>query len=583
MNGIGLIYFLLGILLCYGARLYPRGVFNEESTSREQTKALTGIMTMGVMLHHLAQKIQVSRNLTYVRATGLDFFTNVGFLLVAVFFFCSGLGLYKSVQNKPDYLKGFVRRRVLLIAVAFYLSEWIYTAVRLLMGQRMDLSTILWYLSGLRMANKYSWYVIVIPFFYLAFWAAFRFCKRKGLAIFWVFAFTLAYTVAGTLIDHQNIWWMQGEWWYNSVILFPLGLLFGKCEAQVTRFFRKGYWIWLLVSAALVILLYLQSDWLLLHRWGYYRVGTRLKVPYRLLSAGCQWLVCIAFVAFCFLLMMKVRIGNKALAWLGSYSLEFYLLHGLFVELFGYDFMNSARSLVQIKIVPLYAAAVIACTVPAVMGFRWVCRKIHRLLIRERKEPLPQPTETEGSGPEKIRFLQIKLKALMSLPKTKKYARIALLPLLFLIMFGAYALLSGDKSSAIVVGGLKLVPPAGYTQTYTDSRYAKWKYTGKDKNPGVLILDRDIMGNYAQKFYTVEEVMESCGDWMTDMELYENPQGIQIVRGYSTKYSEYPDRRYYVECSKNVFLLTMIEDSRYYSVADCEAVMQEVADSLCRE
>ena len=123
MNGIGLIYFLLGILLCYGARLYPRGVFNEESTSREQTKALTGIMTMGVMLHHLAQKIQASRNLTYVQATGLDFFTNVGFLLVAVFFFCSGLGLYKSVQNKPDYLKGFVRRRVLLIAVAFYLSH----------------------------------------------------------------------------------------------------------------------------------------------------------------------------------------------------------------------------------------------------------------------------------------------------------------------------------------------------------------------------------------------------------------------------------------------------------------------------
>ena len=583
MDGIGLIYLLLGVLLCYGAKLCPRGEFNQEYTSRDQTKALTGIMALCVMLHHLAQKVQLSRSMTSVRATGLDFFTYIGFLLVAVFFFCSGLGLYKSVQSKPNYLKGFVRKRILWIVVAFYLSEWIYTAVRLLMGQKMDLPKVLWYLSGLRMANTYSWYVIVIPFFYLAFWVAFRFCKRQGLAIFWVFVFTLAYTVIGTLIDHQNIWWMRGEWWYNSVILFPLGLLFGKYEAKVTRFFRKGYWIWLLISAAAVVLLYLQSDWLLLHRWGYYWDGTKFRVPYRLFSTGCQWLVCIAFVAFCFLLMMKVKIGNRALAWLGSFSLEFYLMHGLFVELFGYDFLGSARSLVHIKSVPLYMAAVVACTVPASMGFRWVCRTIHRLIIRDRKNPLPQLAETDSNVPEKDRRLQANLKALISSAKVKKYARLALLPVLFLIMFGAYALLSGGKSSVVVVGGLKVAPPAGYTQSYTDSRYIKWKYTGKDMNPGVLILDRDIMGNNAQKFYTVEEVIDACSDWMTDIEIYENPQGVRIARGYSTKYSEYPDRRYYVECDKNVFLLTMIEDSRYYNVADCETVMQEIADSLCRE
>ena len=68
---------------------------------------------------------------------GLDFFLQLGYLFVSVFFFCSGLGLYKSFRTKPDYLKGFFRRRVLPIVIAFYLSEWIYLAIRLLAGERM--------------------------------------------------------------------------------------------------------------------------------------------------------------------------------------------------------------------------------------------------------------------------------------------------------------------------------------------------------------------------------------------------------------------------------------------------------------
>ena len=62
-----------------------------------------------------------------------------------------------------------------------------------------------------------------------------------------------------------------------------------------------------------------------------------------------------------------------------------------------------------------------------------------------------------------------------------------------------------------------------------------------------------------------------------------NPYGIRMVRGYSSDYSEYPDRRYYVENDSTVFLLTMIEDSRYYDPADCEEAMQQVADNIRHE
>ncbi len=577
MNGIALVYFLLGGVLCFGARLCPRGTWNEEYTSRNQTKVLTGMMALLVILHHMAQKISAAWSLTSVRSAGLEFFTGIGFPVVAVFFFCSGLGLYRSLHGKPDYLKGFLRRRVLLIVIAYYLSEWIYTAVRLLMGQRMALPDVLWYLSGLRMANTYSWYAVVIPFFYLVFWAAFRFCRREGTAIFWVFAFTLAYTVLGTLVNHQNTWWMRGEWWYNSVVLFPLGLLFGKNEARVTRFFRRGYWIWLLLSAAATVLLFIQSDWLLSHRWGYYWESSRMRVPFRLYSVGCQWLVCCAFVAFCFLLMMKVRLGNGALAWMGAMSLELYLVHGLFVELFGYRFMDLTRSFLYIRNAVPYMAAVLACSVPAALGFRWIYRKVHGLLTGEAAQNRPRG-RVKAAAAEAVRRLRARCR--ISGETVKKVLRYGWLPALLVLGFVGIRLFSGG-TPACVVDRLKITIPAGFSQSYTDSRYTKWKYTGKDRKPSDLMLDRDIRGESAQRFANVEAVMEACSGWMTDMEIYVNPQGIRMARGFSQKNDYGPDRRYYVEGTDGVFLLTMIEDSRYYDPADCEAVMQEVADSIC--
>ena len=394
MDWMYLFYFFLALLVFFGAKSMGRGNWNGEFTSLRQTKILQGITALGIALHHMAQKSCAPWHPAKYVVHGLDPFVPMGYMFVAVFLFCSGLGLYRSLQTKPDYLKGFVRRRILPVVIAFYLSEFIYTGVRLLMGEKMDLTKILWYLSGLHMANFNAWYVIVIPFFYLTFWAAFRFCRREGAAICWVFVFTLAYTVLGTVIDHQNDWWMRGEWWYNSIILFPLGLLFGKYEKPVTRFFRRGYWFWLLLSFALIFLLFQQSEWLNNHGWGYYgEWGDPLKVPHRLMSAGMQWLVSLAYVAFCFLLMMKVRFGNKALAWLGGVTLEFYLMHGIFVELFGYNFLDMGKSLVYIKNVSLFITAVLACAVPATILFRLLLKlltgRMKRGSARAVDRPLP--------------------------------------------------------------------------------------------------------------------------------------------------------------------------------------------------
>ncbi|MBO4926598.1 MAG: acyltransferase [Clostridia bacterium] len=380
MDWMYLFYFLLAALLFFGCRACRRGEWNEEFTSRGQTKILQGFMALCVALHHMAQKTCAPWHNSRFIVHGMDVFVPLGFLFVAVFFFCSGLGLYKSLKTKPDYLRGFFRKRILPIIVAFYLSEFIYTGIRLLMGEKMDALTVVWYLSGLHMANFNVWYVIAIIFFYLAFWGAFRLCKkREGLAILLVTVFVLAYTVLGAYLGHPQGWWMRGEWWYNSVLLFPLGLLFGRFERPVTKACKKAYWVLLPLFFAGIFLS--AKLWHMAEgAWGYYWVGQPLQETARRLgTAASQWLVCICFVGFCFLLMMKVRFGNKALKWLGAATLEFYLMHGVFVELFGYDFLEFTKSLTYIRKVPLYIQAVLACSVAATILFHFLWKGVMRL------------------------------------------------------------------------------------------------------------------------------------------------------------------------------------------------------------
>ena len=574
MDWMYLFYFLLALVLFFGAKSTGRGQWNEEYTSLKQTKILQGITALGIALHHMAQKTCAPWHPTAFTVHGLDVFVPVGYLFVAVFLFCSGLGLYKSFKTKPDYLKGFFRRRILPIIIAFYLSEFIYTGIRLIMGERMNLITILWYLSGLHMANFNAWYAVVIVFFYLAFGAAFRFCRHEGTAIFWIFVFTLAYTVLGAFIDHQNDWWMRGEWWYNSIFLFPLGLLFGKFEKQVTRFLRKGYWFWLLLSFAGIFLLFQQSEWLNNTVWGYYgEYGDRLKVQHRLMSAGGQWVVSLFYVAFCFLLMMKVRLGNKVLAWLGGVTLEFYLMHGVFVELFGFNFLDIAKSAYYIRKVPLYIAAVLASSVIATLLFRGTLRALTAPL-RNQGKPLHGDRLRSFKKEWKRRKAEAEEKA-------GPFRKLLIPGIVVLSMLGFYLLLtSGGNERVRVMNGVEFRIPENFVRGYTDTRYVVWKYEGTDKKLSNLVLDAEIRDGKARHFKTVEEVQAEC-DWMTEAELYVNPNGVRMIRGFA-EYDGDRERRYYIETNEAVMLMCMKENERYNNPEDCEAALLQVAESARR-
>ncbi len=382
MDPLYIFYAILAAFLVYGAKVYGRKQWNEEAFSLSQSKALQGFFAVCILLHHAAQKTCAPWHPARYTVHGLDCFVPYGYLFVAVFFFCSGLGLFKSLKSRPDYLKGFVRRRILPVVIAFYVSEVIYTVIRLLMGQKIGLYDMIFYLFGIKLSNFNAWYAVIIPFFYCFFFLAFRYIKKDGLALLAVWGTVILYTVGCALIDH-NDYWLTGEWWYNSVWAFPAGMTFARFEKPLTAKIKK-FWLILmpLMLAALYFTVVFSVD--AQNIWGYYGEdwGDKLKVAHRLLTCSSQWLAGFSFVSVLILLSMKIHIGNRLLAFFGGITLEFYLMHGIFVELFGYNFLDILPSVSYIKSVPLYLIVLFACSVPAALLLKLIMKPVNRALKR---------------------------------------------------------------------------------------------------------------------------------------------------------------------------------------------------------
>jgi len=373
-------YGLLAFLLLYGSHLVKgKGVYKESFLSLSQMKAMQGFFAVCILLHHAGQKTCASWHPAQYTVHGLDLFVPFGYFFVGIFFFCSGYGLLRSVREKEGYLKGFCRKRILPIVFLFYVTAWILLPVRVLLGEKMNPLKYICYITGSMLCNSYSWYAIAIVIFYLFFYVSFRICKKEDHAIWLTTACVLAYTLLGTIVNH-NVFWLRGEWWYNSVHLFWIGLLFARYEKPVLDFVKKHYGA-CLVSAIVVCVLFYGLSEIAQGIWSYY--GETWGAPDTVLRRwGClvtQVIASCGFVFAVFLIGMKLEIGNKALTWLGSVTLEFYLIHGLFVDLFGFQFEDSLKPLFYIRNAALYLVVVVALTIPSTL----LLKKLKEMVFRK--------------------------------------------------------------------------------------------------------------------------------------------------------------------------------------------------------
>ena len=325
-------YSILAVILLTGVKPAVKGKWREESLSLKSSKGVLGFCAVSIMLHHMSQTIYFANEDPGI----LLFMVDIGVCFVGMFFFFSGYGLYSSLRDKPDYLKGFLVKRIPTILVPFYMCNFVFILGSYLWGYKFKEGELLPYLTGVILMNSQMWYIVEILILYLLFFVVFRLIKNRNVACL-VYAVCLCLLIAFSLrLGHDTTTptqglWFHGEWWYNTTILMLAGILFAKWQQQILGFVRKFYGITLLISVLLTAYLYNRTMYMIQNKGYWYEWPGYAGYKEKWQTLAVQSPFVLIFVFTVIVVMQKIEFGNKILDFLGAIALELYLIHNLFL------------------------------------------------------------------------------------------------------------------------------------------------------------------------------------------------------------------------------------------------------------
>jgi peptidoglycan/LPS O-acetylase OafA/YrhL len=279
--------------------------------SKEKCASLRGIMAISIILHHLSER--------FSEYPVLNQFERVGYLIVAIFFFLSGYGLMCSYKIKgKEYFKGFWKTRIGYLFIVYFLISVVYFVYFNAVGEHISFSDfLLSFINGVPTA-VFSWYIIVQLLFYIIFYSVFFFFdKTKNyIKIIIVFILTICMMVAFYMLKFAF-------YWYISDLAFVGGLLYSEYKKKIDLLLKKHYIIMLsatLVGCAISILLPV--------------LASKINFQSTLLYPLSRNMFSMLLAVFLVFIMYKIDFKSKVLSYIGSISLEIYLIHGLFMNAF---------------------------------------------------------------------------------------------------------------------------------------------------------------------------------------------------------------------------------------------------------
>ena len=344
-------YLALLALALFGIGTAGRGFYRADVFPRSVTDSWKGISIWLVFISHFISYIDASAPLDAAgKAVALAF----GQLIVVCFMFFSGYGVGEAIQKKgAGYVRAFPKNRIGKTLLHFALAVLLYLAAGLALGNRFSVGQVLLSLIGWELLGNSNWYIFVILCLYAATWIGFSLCKgnlRRGLI----------FTSGICLVLMAALYLTRPTHWFDTLLCYVLGLWFSFFKDPVLDRLTKTNRRWLLgLGLALVLF-----------------AGT-LLIP--LLSLPGTWILGAVSnpLAFCVLLtvlLLKVRVGNKALMLSGQYTFEIYILQRLpmiLLQAAGIDRVNTY----------LYFGLCLVATLALAFLFRRMMALLDRLLF----------------------------------------------------------------------------------------------------------------------------------------------------------------------------------------------------------
>ena len=145
---------------------------NKDYLSKENTNCIKGIFILIVFYSHLCTYIPYQHSKDFLM---YDLRSFLGQLMVTMFLFYSGYGIYESIKKKKsNYVNNIPIKRILITLLNFDIAVLTFAVVNQLIGNGKTLEEILLALTGWGGIGNSNWYIFAILFLYLSTYISFK-------------------------------------------------------------------------------------------------------------------------------------------------------------------------------------------------------------------------------------------------------------------------------------------------------------------------------------------------------------------------------------------------------------------------
>ncbi len=324
-----------------GISLAKKRAYIDVPHDRGTFKQLFGLYSIVILLH------QLNERMAYFPEYGgeLIYYRPAGTFLMGFFFFFLGYEAIKGLHNDKDYLKRIPTHRIGTLLCIFYICNFAYIFVALMQGNRYPVSVLIKAFIGIVLLNDHMWFLVELLLLYVVFYIVFRFVKKEFLQYCYILITVLSIIVVSFLAGHDMNGkticnWFEGEWWYNTIPLFFVGMLVARFYDKIVPVLKKWFWFILILAIAAFLICFYHLDYVMLE-FGYWS-ETAMTMGY--FDKAVTWMVqvptVICFTAIVFLLMMKIKVNNRILDFMGAIGLCTIMMQNTILLVFEYMTWN---------------------------------------------------------------------------------------------------------------------------------------------------------------------------------------------------------------------------------------------------
>ncbi len=274
--------------------------YHDNFLSKVFTTPIKGIFTYLIFCSHIKQYVLLSS--AWYDASYLAILNYLGQLMVAMFFFYSGFGIWESFRKKPGYVRLFFKNRFIKTLLHFDVAVAIYVLVQLLIPILYSPKEYLLCWIGWESVGNSNWFIFVILCLYMIALTAMWIHQKNGRG---GIVITIAASAALWILLRMVA--KRPSWWIDTIAAFPLGALVSRFKESIIPLMNRKGWPYIMTGLGLAF-------FLLSHKV----IGIDIY-------GGVTCFFCIAVVLF----SSWIKIGNPVLNWLGNNAFTIYIIQRL--------------------------------------------------------------------------------------------------------------------------------------------------------------------------------------------------------------------------------------------------------------